>query len=85
MPSMKPESVEPSFAMLMKISPGALSCVHAYSDVAFVTTCRELVRNGFPFIGEFAALGACEQVLLFRRIGGEWLLLLFFPLDNGSG
>jgi hypothetical protein len=41
--------------------------VHAYSDVAFVTTYRELVRNGFPFIGELAALGACEQVLLFRR------------------
>ena len=44
--SIRPLTVEPSLAMVMKSSPGSPSWIEADGDVAFVAADVELVRDG---------------------------------------
>jgi hypothetical protein len=81
--SIRPEMVEPSLAMVMKISPGVAVVVHADRDVAFVAADRELVRDGLPLVGQLAPHRAVDHLLGDRASGAFSGAAAFFsPLPG---
>ena len=91
--SMRPETVEPSLAIVRKISPGCAVVVQADRDVALVARDLELVRDRGPLVREAPAVRLGGLDLGGRELAAQALDGLdasavrpssfFLPVDSG--
>ena len=55
--SMRPETVEPSFAVVMKISPDGPVLIEPNGQIPLIPANVKVVHDGFAFVGQASADG----------------------------